>query len=166
MTVRPFSFAARALAGSPPAVTRVRFSLAALFIVSCGFAAWSWLRPYAWAPDPAARCKIVETLVTRDNTFFWVEVHLKITPGQTHDLRQPLFLALASGKKLDPADTTLGGIDGRGTTDLWVKFWLDRAEIDGPLDLHLNGGKLRVKNRTGVPSIENEAFRNFTTQRW
>jgi hypothetical protein len=23
------------------------------------FAAWSWLRPYAWGCDPAARCKVV-----------------------------------------------------------------------------------------------------------
>jgi len=140
--------------------------LAALLLVSSAFAAWSWLRPYAWNPDPAARCEIVETLVTRDRSFFWVDVHLKINPGKTHDLRQPIYLALASGKKLEPADTTLGGTEGHGTTDLWLKFWLARAEIDGPLDLHLNGGKLRVKDRTGVPSLENAAYRNFTTQRW
>ena len=69
--------------------------------------------PYAWRPDPAARCKVVETLVTRDQSFFWVDVHLKVNPGMTHDLRKTVRLETATGARHEPADTTFAGTEGR-----------------------------------------------------
>ena len=116
------------------------------------FAAWSWLRPYAWNPDSAALAKVVGVQVTPDRTFFWVETHLKVNPGKVHDLQKPVFLETSTGSKLEPADTTFGGSEGTGTTDIWLKFWLESKDIAGPLTLHLNDGKLSIKANDGVPS--------------
>ncbi len=124
------------------------------------------MRPYAWRSDPAARCKVVETLVTHDQSFFWVDVHLKVNPGMTHDLQKPVRLEAAAGKMLEPADTTFVGTEGRGTTEIWFKFWLESTDLAGPLTLHLNGGELLVKSRSGVPRLGTSTYRNFTTNHW
>ena len=135
-------------------------------LVSSAFAAWSWMRPYAWRSDPAARCKVVETLVTHDQSFFWVDVHLKVNPGMIHDLQKPVRLESSAGRQFEPADTAFGGSDGQGTTDIWLKFWLAAADLTHPLTLHINDGKLVVKASEGVPQLANSAFRNFTTNHW
>src|SRR5688500_2640480 len=135
-------------------------------LASVAFAAWSWLRPYAWNPDPAARCKIQETLVTRDQTYFWLNVHLKLNPGMTHDLQKPVFLKTAGGRKFEPADTTFTSIEGQAPSEIWFKFWLEAPDLTGPLELHLNDGKLLVKSGGKVPELKTSAHRNFTTSRW
>lgn len=135
-------------------------------LVSAAFAAWAWFRPYAWNPDSAARSEVVETLVTRDQSFYWVNVHLKLNPGMTHDLQKPVRLETAAGKMIEPADTTFGALAGQETTDIWLKFWLDSADLTNSLTLHLNDGKLLVKASDGVPELEHSEFRNFTTNQW
>jgi len=149
-------------------VTRriLRYSLVFLLLVSTAFAAWSWFRPYSWNPDPAARCKVLETLVTKDHSYFWVTVRLKVNPGETHDLQQSVRLATARGTLLEPADTTLVGSDTQAVTGIWFKFWLEAADLEGPLTLQLNGGKLTVKSEPGVPDLGTATYRNFTTQHW
>lgn len=144
----------------------LRYSLLLLLLVSTAFAAWSWFRPYSWSPDPAARGKVVETLVTRDHSYFWVNVHLKMNAGETHDLQQPVRLETSRGTLLEPADTTLVGSDTQAITEIWFKFWLEAADLDGPLTLQLNRGKLAVKSERGVPDLGSPAYRNFTTQHW
>ena len=119
--------------------------------LSAGFAAWTWFRPYAWNPDPAARCKVVGVQVTQDQSYFWVEAHLKVNPGMTHNLEKPVSLA-AIGHIVEPADTTFGSTNGQDTTDIWLKFWLNHEEIAGPLTLQLNDGTLSIKANEGVPS--------------
>jgi hypothetical protein len=135
-------------------------------LASAAFAGWSWLRPYAWHSDSAARCKVVETLVTRDQAFFWVDAHLKVNPGMTHDWQKPVYLETAAGVKHQPADTTFGSQEGQGTNEIWLKFWLDAADLTGPLTLHLNDGKLLIKAREGVPQLGTSTYRNFTTNQW
>ena len=132
-------------------------------LAAAAFAAWSWFRPYAWHPDPEARCQVVETLVTRDQSFFWVHVHLKVNPGMTHDLLKPVRLVTASGHALEP---TFGSNEGQDTTDIWLKFWLESADLSLPLTLHLNDGTLMIKTSAGVPQLANSASRNFTTNQW
>lgn len=145
---------------------QLRYSLLFCLLLSAAFAAWAWFRPYAWQPDIAARCKVKETIVTPDASYFWVEVHLKVNPGMTHDLQKPVWLETASGKKLAPANTTLGGKDGEGTTEIWGKFWLESADLNGALTLHLNDGKLIIKGNQGIPQLENSTYRYFTTNQW
>ena len=135
-------------------------------LVAAAFAAWSWLRPYAWQSDASARCQIVETLVTRDQSFYWVHVHLKMNPGMTHDLQKPALLITAAGRKLEPADTTFSSINGRATSEIWLKFWLDSADLTHTLELQINEGKLNVKASNGVPHLVNSASNNFTTNQW
>ncbi len=135
-------------------------------IVSAAFAAWSWLRPYAWSVDPAARCKVVGSQVRKDGSFYWLDAHLKVTSGQAHDLMKPVRLITAAGRELEPADTTLGGETGGGTTDLWFKFWLETADLDGPLKLRINDGSLVIRSGSGIPRLGSANPEYFTTSRW
>lgn len=135
-------------------------------LASAAFAAWTWFQPYAWNPDPAARCTIEETLVTRDQEYSWVNVHLKLKPGMSHDLQKPVYLESAAGKKFEPADTTFASIEGQPPTEIWVKFWLEASDLAGPLELHLNDAKLLVKSSKEAPQLESSTHRNFTTTRW
>lgn len=138
----------------------------ACLLASAAFAAWSWLKPYAWNPDPAARCIILETLVSRDHSFFWVDVHLRLHPESTHDLQKPVLLETAAGNKLEPADTTFGGIEGREPNEIWFRFWVEPKDLAGPVHLVLNDGRLSVKSNHSIPDLGNSTYRNFTSNRW
>lgn len=140
--------------------------LVAALLVSAGFAAWSWLRPYSWQVDPAARCKVVGSQVKKDVSNFWVDVHLEVRPGMTHDLMKPVRLITAAGREIEPADTTLGGKTGGGTTDLWFKFWLEISDLDGPLKLQINDGSLEIRSGSGIPRLGASDLEYFTTSRW
>jgi hypothetical protein len=144
----------------------LHYSLLVLLAASAVFAAWNWFRPYSWSSDPAARCKVVETLVTQDHSYFWVNVHLKVNPGEAHDLQKPVRLVTARGTQLEPADTTLAGDNLQSTTEIWLKFWLQTEDLQGPLTLRLNGGELTVKSSDGLPDLGTASYRNFTTQHW
>jgi len=144
----------------------LRGFLVVALLVSAVFAAWSWFRPYAWTVDPAARCKVVGGQVKRDRSNFWLDVHLKVTPGKTHDLLKPVGLRTATGRELEPADTTLAGDQGGGTTDLWLKFWLESADIEGPLTLRINDGVLVIKANSGMPPLDRSNLGYFVTQHW
>ncbi len=135
-------------------------------LISAAIAAWSWFRPYAWQPDPAARCKVVETLVTRDHSYYWVDVHLKVDPGKVHDLQKPVYLETAPGKRFEPADTTFGGRTGQPPAEIWLKFWVEAGDLAHPLNLHLNDGNLVVKATQGTPHLGAASYRNFTTNHW
>jgi hypothetical protein len=153
---------------SPAGVTRYQFRvfLLGLLGITASFAAWTWLRPYAWQPDPAARCKVAGAQVRQDQSFFWLDVHLKVLPGESHDLMTPVRLVTSNGRELEPADTTLGGMDGKGTTELWFKFWLESADLEGPLKLRINDGTLVVKSSSGLPALGSSGSEYFTTHRW
>ena len=167
-TGRLFSFAARLLTGSSTSVPRLvlRYSLLIVFLIGSAFAAWSWVRPYAWKPDPAARCEVLETLLTSDQSYFWLDVHLKVKSGVQHDLQKPVNLVTGAGKTIEPADTTFGGKEGQGTTEIWFKFWVHSEDLAGPLDLRINDGTLSIKGGQGIPQLGNSSCRNFTTNHW
>ena len=146
----------------PVKLHNVRKFLWLALLLCSAFAAWSWFRPYAWKVDPAARCKIVGVEVKPDHAYFWVTAHLKVNPGEEHDLRKPVLLVTASGIELEPADTTFGGTGKAGTTDIWLKFWLESRQIADSLTLRINDGELSVKHHQGVPP----APAYFVTHRW
>lgn len=134
----------------------------ALVLVSA-FAAWSWFRPYEWKADPVARFQVRQVRVTRDHSNFWVDVFLK---GANHDLQKPVSLETASGKSLEPADTTLSGDEGKGITELWFRFWLDSADLAGPLKLHLNDGTLVLRSGSGTPALESGGSKVHLSNSW
>lgn len=144
----------------------LRVFLIVTLLVAAGFAAWSWLRPYAWSVDPAARCKVAGAQVRKDASFYWLDMHLKVTPGRTHDLMKQVRLVTSAGRELEPADTTLGGKTGGETTDLWFKFWLESADLDGPLSLRINDGSLVIRSGSGIPRLGNSNLEYFTTSCW
>lgn len=153
---------------SPAVVKRAKFRalLVVVLMVSLGFAVWSWFRPYAWNVDPTARCEVVGARVKRDHAFFWMDLHLKVSRGETHDLMKPVRLLTSAGKELEPADTTLGGSPDGGTTDLWFKYWLEKSDLEGPLSLRINDGSLVIKSNPGIPALGSSDAEYFTTHRW
>lgn len=144
----------------------LRAALTVTLLFAAGFAAWSWFRPYAWSVDRNARCEVVGCQVKRDRSNFWVDVHLKMTPGQTHDLMKPVLLLTSEGGELEPAETTLGGSDDGGTSDLWFKFWLETREIEGPLTLRINDGTLVIRKNSGMPALGANDLEYFVTNHW
>jgi hypothetical protein len=135
--------------------------------IASSFAAWSWFRPYAWGADPAARCSVIGTQVKRDQDYFWVETHLKMTAGQRHDLTQPIYLISSQSPTIEPADTTLASKQGETEPyEIWLKFWLTRSQLEGPLTLAINGGKLSIKGSLGVPEMVATQPRYFVTHHW
>jgi hypothetical protein len=100
-----------------------------------------------------------------DQSFYWLEVHLKMQPGESHDLMKPVSLVTAAGREIEPADTTLGGDKRQGTTDLWFKFWLEPADIEQPLKLRINDGTLVIKSNR-APAARVPRTRIFNSPRW
>jgi hypothetical protein len=168
VTVRPFSFAHRTALVSPVRMKRptLRALLVTALLVAAVFAVWSWLRPYAWRVDPAARCKVVGSQVKKDQSYYWLDVHLKVSPGKAYDLMKPVRLVASSGRELEPADTTLGGKTGEGTTELWFKFWLEPSDFEGPLKLRVNDGSLEIRSGAGIPQLGSSNLEYFTTSGW
>ena len=145
---------------------KLRGILVVGLLISTVFAGWSWLRPYAWKEDPGARCKVVGVRVKQDHSYYWVDIHVKMNPGEEHDLMKPVRLSTSPGPVLEPAETTMGGDEQRGTTDLWFKFWLESENIAGPLTLRINDGELLIKKNTGMPRLGSSGFEYFVTNRW
>lgn len=146
--------------------SRLRLILMCGLLVTAFFAAWTWLKPYAWKPDPASRCEVVGIQVRQDFQNYWVDVHLKLNSGETHDLMKPVRLITSDGRQHEPADTTLGAVTGQETTDLWFKFWLETADLEGPLKLRINDGELVIRSGDGLPSLGASKAEYFTTHRW
>lgn len=147
---------------------RMRIVLGVALLVVSGFAVWSWVRPYDWRPDAAARCTVEGVEVRRDHANLWVNVHLRMRTGHEHDLTKPVCLEVMGGaeKIFEPADTTLGGDKDRGTTDLWFKFWIDEEDVAHPLCLHVNDGSLILKSNRGIPDLGPSGVRYFVTHSW
>lgn len=141
------------------------FLLIAL-LLSAGFAAWGWFRPYAWNPDSKARCEIVGCQVRQDLDCFWVDAHLKVNSGEDHDLMKPVRLITVTGREIEAADTTLGGDAGKDISEIWLKFWLEPGDVDGPLTLQINDGTLVIRANAGTPSLGSSKLEYFTTNHW
>ncbi|MBC8126439.1 MAG: hypothetical protein H8M99_04735 [Gloeobacteraceae cyanobacterium ES-bin-144] len=142
----------------------LRWSLVVALLISAGFAAWSWLLPYEWNVDSAARGKVVGVLLTKDQSFCWLDVHLKMADGQNHDLTKPVRLVSNSGKQYEAADMVQGNDDG--TAEVWFKFWLEFHELESPLKLRINDGSLVIKANQGIPTIGNSNIKHFVTSHW
>jgi hypothetical protein len=163
-----FLFACPDSAESHPLVRReiLQKALLVCLLVASAFAIWSWCRPYEWRSDPAAHCAIEDVLLTPDQSFFWLEVHVKLIAGHSHDMTKPVLLESATGKSFAPAGTTFVSPDNQPPNEIWFKFWLEAPELAGPLNLRINDGQLTVKSTSAVPVLGTDAYRNYTTHRW
>ncbi|WP_338288472.1 hypothetical protein [Luteolibacter sp. LG18] len=146
---------------------RVTAILLCLLLLVSAFAAWAWLRPYDWHADPAARFKIVQAQLKRDHSYYWLDLMLERGGEARHDDTKPVTLKTASGRVLEPADTTLAGNEGEAPDQrLWLKFWLEPADLNGPLELKLNDGTLSVKSGGGVPAVGADGPKLFLSNHW
>lgn len=139
--------------------------MVSLLIVSTG-AAWVWFRPYSWTSDPAAGCKIEGVQLKRDQSYYWVTVHLTVNPGMTHDLQKNVYLKIAQGATFEPADSTFVNEKNQPVSEIWFKFWLDSESLKSPLTLHLNDGALVIKSTEGIPALEDTGALNFMSSNW
>jgi len=149
-----------------------RWWLVGLLVASASFAAWSWLRPYAWNPDPKARFRIVAAEVVADHSNCWLNLHLRIRrgdkdPALQQDLMDSARLITAGGREIKLADSSvLLDVEGESVREIWFKFWLEGQDFSGPLKLRINDGELQVRSGSGQPKLGNSERRNFVTSGW
>jgi hypothetical protein len=108
---------------------------------------------------------VVATRVQRDLGYFWLDVHLRADPTAADLLATPLRLRLDDGRTLPPADLRVAGEVGQ-PGELWLKFWLERADLEGTLGLEVGQGVLRLKSKRGIPDLEHRQSRDHTSHRW
>jgi len=149
-------------------VTRQRFRaiLIAILLASAAFAIGSWMRPYEWRADREAGATIVAASLQRDHSFHWLDVRVKIRTDSDHDLLKPVFLETSQRPRVEPADTTLAGTSGRPIDEIFLRFWLEPGDLDGPISLHLNDGTLSVRTGAGEPRLRRDGTATFHTRRW
>lgn len=135
-------------------------------VVSVGFALWSWLRPYEWNPDPAAKAEIVGVELRRDHSYYWLTVHVRAKGGASLNLSRPARLVVRKEVDLPLADTRLKGDAESGFREAWFQFWLESNHVSGPLRLGLQDGSLSVKSSGEMPDLSHGKARHYTTQRW
>lgn len=107
-------------------------------------------------PDPKARYVIQAVQLKKDLDHFWLDLHLRRVGKENHDLRRPVRLLTADGKKHEAADTKFAGSPEEGFTDIWFKFWLDPSDLESSIKLEINEGRLLVKSSEGFPNLKNQ----------
>lgn len=143
-----------------------RVLIALMLVVLTIVAAMLWSSEYASNPDPKARFEMEAAKLTRDHDDVWLELHLKKSGEEEHDLMKQVRLLTADGVKHDAADTTFAGTAEEGFTDIWLKFWLPYSQLVGELSLEINEGVLEVKASESVPSLENGEERVLRSADW
>ncbi len=143
---------------------RVQTILLLAVLGAACFAAWAWLRPYAWRVDPKAGCEIEGVEVSEDHGYYWVEVFLKTHDGEGFDPTRAVKLETAAGREFAPADFHYAAQAGSERPRL--KFWLESIDLAGRLELRINDGKLVLKSNEGLPQIARAGNRRFTTHHW
>jgi len=132
----------------------MRLLIAALLVALTFLGVKLWAGSYDGDPDPRARYRIEASSLKRDDTYVWLEIHLRKSSEQDHDLRKPVRLVTADGIEHEPADTKFAGAPEKGLTDIWLKFWLEETDLKGKIDLRMNDGTLRVKKNEGAPATD------------
>jgi hypothetical protein len=140
--------------------------LLTLLVLCLAFAAWQWLKPYEWNADPEARAKVSFARIERDQSFFWLDVHVKITDQRGHDLKKPVRLILEDGRELEHADITLEGSAAQDIEAISFRFWLDSKDVIGPLNLKMNDGSLLIRKKSTLPQLNPRDFRFHQNTNW
>lgn len=140
--------------------------MAMLIVATTALAAWLWTRSYESDADPAARFSIHAAKVEEDHSRYWLELHLKQNGAEEHDLLKPVRLLTADGETHEPADTIFAGNPQQGFTDIWLKFWLEKKDMENNINLEINDGTLRVKTSGEVPILGNGEDVVFKSSDW
>jgi len=143
-----------------------RFAVAIVLVVLTVIAAMLWTAEYDSSPDPAARFEVQSARLTPDRDFVWLEIHLKKSGEENHSLERLVHLVTNDGIEQDPADTTFAGTPEEGFTDIWYKFWLEQADLEGELVLKINEGELIIKKSQARPLLGDGDERVFKSSDW
>lgn len=144
----------------------LRLMIAALLVTVTVLAVKMWTVKYDRDPDPRARYRIEAARLESDRSYLWLEIHLRKNGDKDHDMLQPVLLVTADGAEHEPADTTFGGGPEKGFTDIWFKFWLESADLEGKIDLRMNGGTLRVRTNQGPPVTDKDGKAVMKSADW
>ncbi|MGJ8632587.1 MAG: hypothetical protein ACSHX7_01600 [Luteolibacter sp.] len=144
----------------------IRVLLAALLVLLTVFAALVFSADFSKDPDPGALFEIQAVRLERDQSYFWLEVHLKKSGEKDHDLEKLPKLVTSTGKIHRPADTVFAGTPEKGFSEIWYKFWLEEKDLKGTLKLEMNEGVLTVKSSDGAPSLESGKEKTIRNADW
>ncbi len=121
---------------------------------------------YSKDHDPNALFEIAASRLERDQAFYWLEIHLQKTAETPHNFRQKIILLGPQERTYQAADTKLAGTPETGVTDIWVKFWIEAAALDGYLNLELNNATLAVKEPSSFPELSDKSEAVFHSSNW
>lgn len=150
----------------------------ALALLSLLAAAWVWLQPYEWKPDSPDGTKIQSAQLTRDHSYFWLD--LRLDPGQLHGLPHPLELTRTDASTDTPTIKPVQvDFEGQGLApganpeatlqnlrSISLRFWLEKAQLEHPLTLVAGTAHLTVRSRSGPPPLADGDRRTFRSHHW
>lgn len=165
---RPFSFAVGTCSATNCFMKRqlIRLAMAMALVGVTIVAAAMWSGDYESSPDSGARFEIQAVRLVADRGYVWLEAHLKKSGDADHDLLKPVSLVTADGAEHEPADTTFAGTPETGFTDIWYKFWLEKKDLKGRLNLQINDGVLTIKSSEPIPVLKGGKEAVFKSSDW
>jgi hypothetical protein len=153
-----------------------------LLLIAGGIAVW-WA--FSSGPNPAETGPVAEInadsplqlrrcTLERDfgNARLDVEVRYKNTSPRPLSMQPPdVRLTNATGKEVPPFILPIerpATAEAQTTSDLRLRFWLEKADLAGPLTLEIRGQKLEVKNSTSLDleKLENAKPKVWTSAEW
>jgi hypothetical protein len=141
-------------------------ALLAILLVAAGWAVYRHTRPYDPGAEAAGGISVVGASLTRDRSFYWLQVDLDGMPA--FDTVPPKLLLRGSNRRThEPAtwawpDRPAAGETGRAS----VRFWLDSRDLDATLVIENDAGTLDVKRSTGIPPLKDGRSRRFRSPDW
>lgn len=148
-----------------------------LLLIAGGIAVW-W--SFSTAPNPSETGPVAEInpeaplqlrrcTLERDfgNARLDLEVRCKNASPRPLSMQPPdVRLLNAAGKEVQPFILPVErppSIEAQTTGDVRLRFWLEKADLAGPLTLEIRGQKLEVKNST---PLDLEKLKNATPKVW
>ncbi len=138
--------------------------LLVLLGLAVGFAGWRAWTPYDRAAAAGAPLALKRVWVTRDHGFCWVDIDLKAAGGYRLAQSDRILLLTGAGAQLAPA--ALGAPLRAGAGGPALRFWVEAAELDGPLTLIVGAERLRVKSAGPAPALGEGARREQRSPNW
>ncbi|HEY1048560.1 MAG TPA: hypothetical protein VGE39_02350 [Prosthecobacter sp.] len=153
-----------------------------LLLIAAGVAVWFSFKADAPSPEdapsavlnPDAPLQLRRATLERDfgNARLDLEVRYKNASPRPLSLQPPdVRLLNAAGKDVPvfilPTERPTS-VEASTTSDVRLRFWLEKADLAGPLTLDIRGQKLEVKNSTplDLEKLENAKPKVWTGADW
>lgn len=153
-----------------------------LLLIAGGIAVW-WSFQSGGTPDldapvaelnPSAALQLRRSTLERDfgNARLDLEIRYKNASPRPLSMQPPdVRLVNAAGKDVPPFILPVerpATVEAQTTADLRLRFWLEKADLNGPLTLDIRGERLEVKNATplDLEKLENGKPKVWTSAAW